>query len=172
MATTARPATPRHTSRGRALVGPARRRRASPTAATANTPRAPAPAPRWKHRRAWAASGARRAQIQAPRHARHRQCRRVPARVRRVRAQFRRPDPEKRLPNFMVMSLPENHTAGTTPGRIHAHRHGREQRLCRGHDRGPPHAQPLLAGDRRSSLSRTTRRTARTTSTRAAPPAS
>jgi YVTN family beta-propeller protein len=28
------------------------------------------------------------------------------------------PDPLKRLPNFMVMSLPENHTAGTTPGRF------------------------------------------------------
>jgi Phosphoesterase family len=27
-------------------------------------------------------------------------------------------DPEKRLPNFMVMSLPEDHTAGTTPGRF------------------------------------------------------
>ena len=26
------------------------------------------------------------------------------------------PDPNKRLPNFMVMSLPENHTAGTRPG--------------------------------------------------------
>jgi YVTN family beta-propeller protein len=26
-------------------------------------------------------------------------------------------DPNKRLPNFMVMSLPEDHTAGTTPGR-------------------------------------------------------
>ncbi|HJZ98052.1 MAG TPA: hypothetical protein VKE70_16190, partial [Candidatus Solibacter sp.] len=25
-------------------------------------------------------------------------------------------DPNKRLPNFMVMSLPEDHTAGTTPG--------------------------------------------------------
>jgi len=28
------------------------------------------------------------------------------------------PNPEKRLPNFMVMSLPEDHTAGTTPGRF------------------------------------------------------
>jgi YVTN family beta-propeller protein len=27
-------------------------------------------------------------------------------------------NPDKRLPNFMVMSLPENHTAGTTPGRF------------------------------------------------------
>jgi YVTN family beta-propeller protein len=27
-------------------------------------------------------------------------------------------DPNKRLPNFMVMSLPEDHTAGTTPGRF------------------------------------------------------
>jgi YVTN family beta-propeller protein len=27
-------------------------------------------------------------------------------------------DPKKRLPNFMVMSLPEDHTAGTTPGRF------------------------------------------------------
>ena len=26
------------------------------------------------------------------------------------------PDPEKRLPNYIVMSLPENHTKGTTPG--------------------------------------------------------
>ena len=26
-------------------------------------------------------------------------------------------NPVQRLPNFMVMSLPENHTAGTTPGR-------------------------------------------------------
>ena len=30
---------------------------------------------------------------------------------------FESPDPNKRLPNFMVMSLGENHTAGTTPGR-------------------------------------------------------
>ena len=28
------------------------------------------------------------------------------------------PSPAKRLPNFMVMSLPEDHTAGTTPGRF------------------------------------------------------
>jgi hypothetical protein len=28
------------------------------------------------------------------------------------------PNPAKRLPNFMVMSLPEDHTAGTTPGRF------------------------------------------------------
>lgn len=26
-------------------------------------------------------------------------------------------DPNKRLPNLIVMSMPENHTAGTTPGR-------------------------------------------------------
>ncbi len=26
------------------------------------------------------------------------------------------PDPDKRLPNYIVMSLPENHTKGTTPG--------------------------------------------------------
>ena len=31
---------------------------------------------------------------------------------------FDSPDPNKRLPNFMVMSLPEDHTAGTTPGRF------------------------------------------------------
>jgi len=31
---------------------------------------------------------------------------------------FESPDPNKRLPNFMVMSLPENHTAGTAPGRF------------------------------------------------------
>jgi YVTN family beta-propeller protein len=31
---------------------------------------------------------------------------------------FDNPDPAKRLPNFMVMSLPEDHTAGTTPGRF------------------------------------------------------
>jgi YVTN family beta-propeller protein len=31
---------------------------------------------------------------------------------------FDDPDPLKRLPNFMVMSLPEDHTAGTTPGRF------------------------------------------------------
>jgi YVTN family beta-propeller protein len=31
---------------------------------------------------------------------------------------FNSPDPAKRLPNFMVMSLPEDHTAGTTPGRF------------------------------------------------------
>ena len=30
---------------------------------------------------------------------------------------FDSPDPSRRLPNFSVMSLPENHTAGTTPGR-------------------------------------------------------
>ena len=29
---------------------------------------------------------------------------------------FDSPDPNKRLPNFIVMSLPENHTAGTRPG--------------------------------------------------------
>jgi hypothetical protein len=28
------------------------------------------------------------------------------------------PDPKKRLPNLMIMSLPEDHTAGTTPGRF------------------------------------------------------
>jgi len=28
------------------------------------------------------------------------------------------PDPNKRLPNLMIMSLPEDHTAGTTPGRF------------------------------------------------------
>ena len=26
------------------------------------------------------------------------------------------PNPDKRLPNYMVMSLPENHTRGTAPG--------------------------------------------------------
>jgi hypothetical protein len=31
---------------------------------------------------------------------------------------FDSPDPNKRLPNLMVMSLPEDHTAGTTPGRF------------------------------------------------------
>jgi YVTN family beta-propeller protein len=31
---------------------------------------------------------------------------------------YESPDPNKRLPNFMVMSLPEDHTAGTTPGRF------------------------------------------------------
>jgi hypothetical protein len=31
---------------------------------------------------------------------------------------FENTDPNKRLPNFMVMSLPEDHTAGTTPGRF------------------------------------------------------
>jgi len=31
---------------------------------------------------------------------------------------FDDPNPAKRLPNFMVMSLPEDHTAGTTPGRF------------------------------------------------------
>jgi len=31
---------------------------------------------------------------------------------------YESPNPEKRLPNFMVMSLPEDHTAGTTPGRF------------------------------------------------------
>ena len=31
---------------------------------------------------------------------------------------FDSPDARKRLPNFMVMSLPEDHTAGTTPGRF------------------------------------------------------
>jgi YVTN family beta-propeller protein len=31
---------------------------------------------------------------------------------------FDDPNPARRLPNFMVMSLPENHTAGTTPGRF------------------------------------------------------
>jgi YVTN family beta-propeller protein len=31
---------------------------------------------------------------------------------------FDSPSPAKRLPNFMVMSLPEDHTAGTTPGRF------------------------------------------------------
>jgi YVTN family beta-propeller protein len=31
---------------------------------------------------------------------------------------FDDPNPNKRLPNFMVMSLPEDHTAGTTPGRF------------------------------------------------------
>ncbi len=31
---------------------------------------------------------------------------------------FDSPDPARRLPNFMVMSLPEDHTAGTTPGRF------------------------------------------------------
>ena len=31
---------------------------------------------------------------------------------------FDNPDPNRRLPNFMVMSLPEDHTAGTTPGRF------------------------------------------------------
>jgi len=31
---------------------------------------------------------------------------------------FDNSDPAKRLPNFMVMSLPEDHTAGTTPGRF------------------------------------------------------
>jgi Phosphoesterase family len=31
---------------------------------------------------------------------------------------FDSPDPAKRLPNYMVMSLPEDHTAGTTPGRF------------------------------------------------------
>jgi YVTN family beta-propeller protein len=31
---------------------------------------------------------------------------------------FDSPLPAKRLPNFMVMSLPEDHTAGTTPGRF------------------------------------------------------
>jgi hypothetical protein len=29
---------------------------------------------------------------------------------------FNSPDPDKRLPNYMVMSLPENHTRGTAPG--------------------------------------------------------
>ena len=33
-------------------------------------------------------------------------------------ANYDNPDPQKRLPNFMVMSLPEDHTAGTTPGRF------------------------------------------------------
>ncbi len=31
-------------------------------------------------------------------------------------ANYDSPDPNKRLPNFMVMSLPEDHTAGTRPG--------------------------------------------------------
>jgi len=29
---------------------------------------------------------------------------------------YNNPDPEKRLPNYIVMSLPEDHTVGTTPG--------------------------------------------------------
>ena len=35
----------------------------------------------------------------------------------RYEKDFDSPDPEKRLPNLMVMSLPEDHTAGTSPGR-------------------------------------------------------
>lgn len=31
-------------------------------------------------------------------------------------ANFDSPDPEKRLPNYIVMSMPEDHTRGTTPG--------------------------------------------------------
>ena len=48
--------------------------------------------------------------------ARYRKRRGVHSRVRSIREKLRQPDPEKRLPNFMVMALSENHTNGTRPG--------------------------------------------------------
>ena len=61
---------------------------------------------------------------------------------------FNSDNPNKRLPNFIVMSLPEDHTAGTRPGGYHAEGNGRERRLgCR--PAGRAHVkESLLAGDR------------------------
>ncbi|HYW46760.1 MAG TPA: hypothetical protein VE959_28090 [Bryobacteraceae bacterium] len=61
---------------------------------------------------------------------------------------FDSPDPAKRLPNFMVMSLPENHTVGMSPRRFTPNAIGGQQ-LRRRHDRGPRSRREICSGRER-----------------------
>ena len=85
--------------------------------------------------------------------------------------EFREFEKNGTLPRFIVMSLGEDHTTGTTARHVHAAGLRRQQRPGAGPARRGGHRTASTGPRRRSSSSRTTPRTAPTTSTPTAPSA-